>query len=175
MASGDTLFTLGARDTMPPGTLYATLDTVSDASTPTITFDVLDFSGGGTNEHADYLVKVPSHYAGTTGFTFQYSYAPDGSAGGTTEFEARVLKVADLDVLTGDLGMDGLTAATLTDTAPSTPTNKFNETATVALAKGDMSAEPAAGDFVVIRITRDTATDSNTDDAQVKFVYVTET
>lgn len=173
MASGDSLFTLTAQNALPPGTLYATQDTIADASTPTATIPVLDFDGS-TAEHADWLVAVPSQYGSTTGFTFQGFYASDGTNSGTVKWDLRVLQLNDLDILTGDLGIDGLTAASVTDTVPGTPINKLNVTATFALAKAD-AGTPAVGDLLYIRASRDTGTDTLADDAQLLGFHVTET
>ena len=173
MASGDTLFVLAPESSKPPSANPATFDTIADASTPNTEFLVLDFDGA-TAEHADWLVTVPSHYAGTTGFTFSYKYAPDGATAGTVKFDVRVVTLADLDILTADLGIDTQTAASVTDTVPATPTDKLNVTATTALAKANMGT-PAAGDRIIIRVSRDPATDTDTDDAQLLEVYVTET
>ena len=173
MATGDFLFWLLPQGSVPPTTLFATFDTIAEGSAPTAEILVLDFDGS-TNEHADWSVVIPSQYAGTTGFTFKVWYAPDGSAGGTTIWEIRGLQFNDLDILTGDLGIDGLTAGTVTDTAPATPTNKLNITATFALAKADMST-PAAGDLMLFRVTRNPVSDTNTDDAQLLAILVTET
>ena len=173
MASGDTLFVLDPQSSTPPGTVFATHDTISDGSSPTLTIPVLDFDGA-TDEHADWWRTVPSHYASTTGFTFSYKYAVDGTDVDIVELEFRVLKLADLDILTGDLGIDTQTAAALQDTPAATSTNKLNVTGTVALAKANMGT-PAAGDRIVIRVTRDISAATNTDDLQLVEVFVKET
>lgn len=173
MASGDTLFVLTPLDCTPPATLFATFDIIADTSTPALSIPVLDFDGA-TQEHMDWFVTIPSHYAGTTGFTFSFKYAPDGTAGGTTEFELRALHLDDLDILTGDLGVDTQTATTITDTAPATPINKLNYSTTGTMAKANFGSA-VAGDRLVIRCSRDPATDTNTDDAQLAEILVTET
>ena len=43
MSSGDVLFELLPSGGGPPGTVFATFDTVADASTPTIILPVYDF------------------------------------------------------------------------------------------------------------------------------------
>ena len=174
MASGDTLFILTPQGGHPPSANFATLDTVSDASTPNIVFLVADFDGGGTNESMDFVVNLPSQYSETTGLSFSIEYASDGTAAGTVEWEIRALEIADLDILTGDLGIDTQTATTITDTLPGTPINKFNITAFGTMAKANFSSA-AAGAKLLIRITRDTATDTSTDDAQLLTIFVKET
>lgn len=172
MASGDTLFILNPKGSGPTSANYATVDIVSDASTPNILFPVLDFDGA-TDEHADWIVTIPSNYAETTGFTFSYKYAMDGTDGDVVEIEFRVLHIDDLDTLTGDLGIDTQTAVTITDDPAATADN-FNYSTTGALAKASFgSATP--GDYLVIRATRDISVATNTDDLQLAEVLVKET
>ena len=173
MASGDQIIELLPRGAMPPGSDYATFDTVADASTPTIIFDVLDFRGATGDEHADWGFEVPTWYAGTTGWTFKYKYAVDGADVDIVDLGFRVLIIADLDILTADLLMDGKTAVSIQDT-PAGTANKFNYSATGALAKADMGT-PSIGQFVVVRGTRDITAATNTDDLQLKAVLITET
>lgn len=173
MASGDTLFVLDPLGSVPPATLFATRDTISDGSAPVATIPVLDFDGA-QDEHADWYLTIPSHYSGDTGFTFSYKYAVDGTDADAVQLEFRVLQLNDLDILTGDLGIDGLTSADLADTPATTPINKLNVTSTVALAKASMST-PAAGDRIIIRVTRDFDHAANTDDLQLLEVLVKDT
>lgn len=173
MASGDTLFVLGPLGGSPPSTSYATFDTIADTSTPPLIIPVLDFDGAA-NEHMDWYLTVPSHYASTTGFTFSYKYATDGADADLVDMEFRVLILADLDILTGDLGIDTQTAVSIQDTPPATPTNKLSYSTTGALAKASMGT-PSAGDRIVIRATRDISAATNTDDLQLLEIYVIET
>ena len=172
MASGDTLFQLFPQNSVPPSANYATHDTVSDASTPNIIVHVLDFDGA-TDEHMDWLVQIPSQYSDTTGFTFAYKYAMDGADVDIVEIEFRVLKIADLDILTADLGIDTQTAVAIQDT-PAGTADKFNVTATGALAKANFGSA-VKSDYIVIRATRDISAATNTDDLQLAAIYVTET
>jgi hypothetical protein len=173
MASGDTLFELFPHGSVPTPSAYATLDTVADASTPALTIPVLDFDGA-TDEHAEWYVTIPSQYGETTGFTFSYKYATDGADADLVEMEFRVLHIDNLDVLTGDLGIDTQTAVAIQDTPPATPTNKFSYSTTGALAKADFGSA-VAGNYIVIRATRDISAATNTDDLQLAEVLVTET
>lgn len=173
MASGDTLFVLTPIGSIPPSANFATLDTISDGSTPNLIIPVLDFDGA-TDEHMDWIREIPSQYAGTTGFTFKYKYAVDGTDVDIVEMEFRVLPILDLDILTADLGLDTQTAVAITDTPASTPINKLNVTGTGALAKASFGSA-VAGDLIVIRATRDISVATNTDDLQLVSVLVTET
>ena len=172
MASGDTLFELLPQMAIPPSANYATFDTVSDASTPNVIIPVLDFDGA-TDEHTDWLLQIPSQYGETTGFTFAYKYAVDGADVDIVEIEFRVLKIADLDILTADLGIDTQTPVAIQDT-PAGTADKFNVSGTGALAKANFGSA-APGDFIIIRATRDISAATNTDDLQLAAVYITET
>ena len=125
MASGDTLFVLTPLNCSPPSANAATLDTISDASTPNMIIPVLDFDGSAANEHMDWFVTIPEHYSETTGFTFSFKYAMDGTDGDAIELEFRALHIDDQTVLTGDLGMDGQTATLIVDD-PDATANDFN-------------------------------------------------
>ena len=174
MASGDTLFILNALNSTPPATLYATFDTITEASTPNAIIPVLDFDGT-SDEHADWHVVVPSHYAGTTGFTFKYTYAMDGTDADLVELEFRVAKIVDTEIATADQGIDTDTAVAIQDTPVATVTaDKVAVSPTGALAKAD-AGTPVAGEYIIIRCTRDVSAATNTDDLQLINVYVTET
>ncbi len=134
MASGDTLFVLSVLGSSQPSANYATPGIISDGSTPNIKIPVALFDGG-TNEHLDWVLTVPSHYAGTTGFDFKYKYAMDGVDADLVEAQFRVLKLADNDILSADLGIDTQTAVAIQDTPIATVTaNKYATSPTGALA-----------------------------------------
>jgi hypothetical protein len=155
-----------------PSSNYATHDIVQDASTPPIDIPVLDFDGAA-DEHADFHLTIPSHYSETTGFTFSYKYAMDGTDGDAVELEFRALKIVDQTVLTGDLGIDTQTATTITDD-PDATADDLNYSTTGTMAKANFGSA-VAGDRIVIRVTRDVSFATNTDDLQLMEVYVTET
>ena len=170
MASGNFLFGLLPADSIPTTTAFATLDTVSDGSTVVGQYLVLDYAGATADEHAEWEVVVPSHYAGG-GLTFVIVYAMDGSVGAAVQFELRAIKTVDGDTLTSE----NLQAATLTDITD-TPgsTNVVNYTASGSITHAN-AGSPAAGDLLRIRISRDFDHASNADDAQFIAAYVTET
>lgn len=172
MASGDTLFILVPQGSSPPSANFATLDTVADASTPTLIIPVLDFDGN-TDENMDWFVTIPSNYSGTTGFTFSFKFAMDGTDGDIVEIEFRALHIDDQTVLTGDLGIDTQTATTITDD-PDATANDFNYSTTGTMAKANFGSA-VAGDFIVIRATRDESVADNQDDLQLAEILVTET
>ena len=172
MASGDTLFVLLPHGSIPTPTIYATLDTVADTSTPPLTIPVLDFDGAA-DEHADWYVTIPSHYSETTGFTFSYKYAMDGTDGDQVEMAFSVLHIDDQTVLTGDLGMDTSPQVAITDD-PDATADDFNYSTTGTLSKGSFNSA-APGDYIVIRASRDISVAVNTDDLQLAEILITET
>ena len=171
MASGDTLFILTPQASTPPATLFATLDTITELSTPNASIPVLDFDGNA-DEHMDWWATVPSQYAGG-GFTFSMKYAMSGSDGSAVEMEFRVMKLQDSDDLSSDLTIDGQTAATLQDTPISTA-DDLNYTATIGLSHANADS-PAVNDRIVIRATRDESFADNQDDLQLLEILVLET
>ena len=174
MASGDTLFNLRPQGSVPPATLFATLDTITEVSTPNSIIPVLDFDGA-TAEYADWHLLVPSHYSGTTGFTFQYTYAMDGSDVDLVDLEFSVALLADTEIATADQGLDTATPVSIQDTPIVTVTaDKVAVSPTGALAKSNMGT-PVAGNYIIIRCERDVAAAANGDDLQLLAIYVTDT
>jgi hypothetical protein len=172
MASGNTLFALYPKGHSPTVTLGATFDTISDASTPASITEVLDFDGAAQDEHAEWNVTVPSQYAGG-GFNVVIKYAMSGTDADAVQFEVRMLKLGDTADLDTDLGMDTQTATDITDT-PTGTANAMMVTSAGAVTHSN-AGSPSAGDHMRIRITRDYDHASNTDDAQLVAVYITET
>ena len=172
MATGDILFILRPQSSIAPSANAATLDTIADASTPTTFIPVLDFDPS-TDEHRDWHVTVPSQYSGR-GFTISWKGGTDNTSVGTFELEIRCVKVKDAGVMTADLGIDAATEVAITDTPPATPQDKLNYSTTGALDHAN-AGSPSAGDYLVIRATRDTATDTNTGDLQLAEILIVET
>ena len=172
MASGDTLFVLEPLGAIAPSANFATLDTVADASTPNTYFVVLDFDTT-TAEHADWHVTVPSHYSGG-GFTVSWKGGTDNTSTGTLQIDVRCVNISDATVMTADQGLDTATAVTLSDTPPATPQDKLNYSATGTLSHAN-AGSPSAGDYLIIRASRNVATDTNTGDLQLAEILIVET
>ena len=132
---------------------------------------VLDFDAT-TAEFMDWFTTVPSHYDGG-GFTISWKGGTDNTSVGTLIVETRMVVIADGTILTGDLGLDAATAVSITDTPPTTPINKMNQSATGALSHAN-AGSPSPGDRVGIRVTRTTAS-TNTGDLQLNEVLILET
>ena len=145
MASGNTLFILTPQGGTPPATLFATLDTLTETSTPNATIPVLDFDGS-TDEYMDWHVVVPSHYGGTTGFTFKYTYAMSGVDVDLVELEFSIAKIVDLEIATDDQGLDTATPVPIQDTPIVTVTqDKVAVSPTGTLAKASAGTPVPGG------------------------------
>ena len=170
MASGNTIWVLEPLGGSPPATLFATLGTIADASTPQATLIVLGFDPT-TAEFMDWFETVPSHYDGG-GFTISFKGGTDNTSVGVFTVEVRIVKLADAVILTGDLGLDAAVAVTLTDTPPATPINKLNYSAAGTLSHAN-AGSPDKGDRMGIRVKRNAT--GNTGDLKLSEVLILET
>jgi len=172
MATTDTIFILEPMMSVQPATLGATLDTIADTSTPVGYTVVLDFDTS-TQEFAYWFVTCPSHYDGG-GFTVSWKGGTDNTSVGTFELEVGAIVIADATILTGDLGIDASTRTPITDTPPTTPINKMNQSTTGTITHAN-AGSPSAGSRMVWCAARDTATDTNTGDLQLLEILILET
>jgi hypothetical protein len=76
--------------------------------------------------------------------------------------------------MNGDFQIDTATETPVTDTPPTTPQWKINYSTTNTMTHSN-AGSPSAGDFIIIRATRDTATDTNTGNLLLQSILVTET
>ena len=171
MATTDTLFVLTPQAGTPPATLYATLDTIADISTPAAAIPVLDFDAT-TAEWMYWHVTMPSHYDGG-GVTISWKGGTDTANAGTLELEIGAIVIADATTLTGDLGLDTATRVGISDT-PAATANQMNQSGTGTLTHANIGS-PSAGDRMIWVATRDTATDTNTGDLQLQEILILET
>lgn len=171
MATTNTMFILEPRAYTPPATLFATLDTIADSSTPVLSIPVLDFDAT-TAEFADWFVTVPSHYAGG-GFTVSWKGGTDADDTGSLILDVIITVIADAAILTGDLGADTGTAAAMSDTPPATPINKLNYSATATITHAN-AGSPSVGNRLIIRAARNIA-DNNGGDLQLAEILILET
>ena len=172
MATTDTIWVLTPASAVPPATLAATPDTITELSTPNATVRVLDFDGAA-DEHMDWFVTVPSHYGGG-GFTISFKGGVDGTDVDIVEMEIRMKPIADGTDLSSDLGIDLLTAVAIQDTPPATPADKLNYSTTGTLTHAN-AGSPAVDAQMVIRGTRDISAATNTDDLQLAEILIKET
>ncbi len=172
MASGDTLLILTPFHNSPPATLYATFDTLTGAATPAESVPVLDFDDT-TAEYADFYCVLPTTYAGG-GLTVILGYSTVDTTD-VVDWECAIRRVADdaedLDTTAHSYDFNGVV-----DTAPSV----IGEVAyaTITFTSGADMDSLAAGEYFILRVTRDPTPDSGTDvtgDASLHFIHVKET
>ena len=163
MASGNVIFTLLPHGSLPTTTAYATLDTLSDASTVVGVIPCLDFKGAANDTHAEWIECVPTQYA-AGGINWKVHYAPAGVQTGVVQFEVRAFKLVDGDTITS-LNLQAKTAIDINDT-PTGTTNQIHVTTTGTLTDTNMG-NPTVGDYVRIRVSRDFDHDAMSDDVQV--------
>lgn len=173
MATTQTIFPLDTRGYVPTGTLSATLDVVEDAAAapPTSLTPVLVFITA-TTHYAEWKEQVPSHYDGG-GFTWSYKGGTDGTATGAVHMDLAMKVIPDNTALDGDLGMDSQTVSSIDDAQVATANDlQYSTTNTLSHAN---AGSPSPGDYVIIRLLRDTAGDSNADDMQISKLLILET
>ncbi len=171
MASGDLLFVFLAGDNRPPGTNFATPDTITAA---TGIRDVLDFigSGGSADESAIFPGVWPPQYGGG-GIDAVVHYSTDGTSVGAVQWEISVEVLQDTDDQDAG-GQDFGTATDITDTPSTATANILDITAAGAVSHANCGS-PSSGDGMRLKATRDHDHATNTDDAQLSKIVVTET
>ena len=172
MATTNTLFILTPQNSIPPATLFATLDTIPDASTPNALTPVLKFDPTTAWWAHWPSLTMPSHYDGG-GLTISWKGGTDNTSVGTLILDMRMVVIADATILTGDLTVDGAHTS-ITDTPPATPINKMNQSVTGAITHSN-AGSPSPGDKVIFSTVRDVATDTNTGFLQLLEILILET
>ena len=173
MASGDTLLILTPHSNAPPATLFATLDEIVGASTPAENIPVLDFDDT-TQEYADFLCVMPEHYGGG-GLTIDFMWSAAEAASDVCEWQIALRRIADdaedLDTTAHTYAYNAVVA---------TAAGTIGEVAydTITFTDGVDMDSVAAGDYFLLRITRDPSPSSGTDvtgDASLHAIHVKET
>ena len=171
MASGDPLFELFPKSSVPTTTVAAAPDTMPDGSTVVGQISVLDYAGAVADEHGEWSKKMPPQYSGG-GLTFEIEYAMDGTDGSDIQFEVRAIQQIAGDAI-GSQDLQGQTATDITDT-PNGTADIHDVTPTGAITHAN-AGSPAIGDYVRMRISRDFDHAANADKAQFISCLVTET
>ena len=173
MASGDTLLILMPQHCSPPGTTFATFDTVTGTSTPAERIPVLDFND--TNQqYADFYCVMPQNYDGG-GLTCIVGYSAAETSTDVIDWEIAIRAVPD-DAEDLDTTAHTYQYNDVVDTAPSAVGEVGY--ATITFTDGADMDSVAAGEYFILRLTRDPTPNSGTDvtgDASMHFVHVKET
>ncbi len=175
MASGDILLDIpAAQGGVPTGTLYATQDTITGASTPAEAIPVLDFDDT-TQEYIDFYCQMPPHYAGTTGVTVRVIFSAAEAATDVVAWQAAFRRIADdaedLDTTAHTYDYNEVVA-----TAPSVVGEVAYDD--ITFTDGADMDSVVANDYFILRVTRDPTPSSGTDvtgDASLHMVRITET
>ncbi len=173
MASGDSLLILLPVSSIAPATTYATFDTMVGTSTPAESIPVLDFDDT-TQEYADFYCVMPEHYDGG-GITATIVFSAAEAATDVVEWQLAFRRVADdaedLDTTAHTYDYNAVVA-----TAPSAVGEVAYDNITFT-AGADMDSV-VAGDYFILRVTRDPTPSSGTDvtgDASLHAIHVKET
>jgi hypothetical protein len=162
MASGDTLLIFTPLHNEPPSANYATLDLRNY-------HPVLDFDGG-TNESAIFSGVMPRHYSGG-GLTVNIHWASDGT-GGDVDWDVDLERIGDSQQ---DIDSDGFVGANSTDGTSEPATAGNVEITAVTFTDGADMDSIAVGEGFRMKVTRDAASDTGTNDVQLVFVEIKET
>jgi len=173
MASGDFIVGLEAEAfTETDGaTNPATFDTFAAASGFRVVLDFIG-SGGAADEHAIAKFYMPSNYAGG-GLDTVVWYSTDGTSVGAVDWEVSFEVVQDDDDQDAG-GQDFGTVTSVADTPATATANFVNKTAAAAVSHANCGS-PAVGDRMRVKIARDYDHATNTDDAQLHGIYISET
>lgn len=172
MASGDTLLILTPLDNTPPATLYATLDTVTGASTPAESVPVLDFDDT-TAEYADFYCMMPRNYGGG-GLTLTFAWSA-AAAANTAVLRAAFRRVQD------DAEDLDTTAQTydFNTTGALTPASAVGEVAydSLTFTDGADMDSVSVGEYFILRVGRAPADANDTlvGDASLHAIEIKET
>lgn len=153
-----TLLPFGPLNAEPPASNYAIPDTDND--TP-----VSDFPGAGTNKSVVFSSRMPQAYSGGT-LTADLLVTCDGTSG-NMDWDVEVEAIADGE----DMGADSFDTVNSVDNTNVPGTAGQRATVSVTLTNKD---SVAAGDRVRFRVTRDTASDTNTDNCQLWHMEIQE-
>lgn len=174
MASGDTLLVLTPAAASLPAATFATFDAMAGTSTPAESILVLDFDDT-TQEYADFYCVMPAAYSGSTGITCTIMWSAAEAATDVVEWQIALRRVADdaedLDTTAHTYDYNAVVA---------TAASAIGEVAydNITFTDGADMDSVTAGDYFILRITRDPTPSSGTDvtgDASLHAIYVKET
>ena len=173
MASGNSLLALFPYDAIPTATLYATLDVVVGASTPVENIPVLDFDDT-TQEYTDFYCVMPEHYGGG-GITITVMFSAAQAATDVVAWQAAFRRVAD-DAEDLDTTAHTYVYNEVIATAPSVVGEVAYDN--ITFTDGADMDSVVAGDYFILRVTRDPTPSSGTDvtgDASIHAIHIKET
>lgn len=163
MASGDTLLIFTALNNEPPSSNYATLDTRNGHF-------CLDFDKT-TNESAIFRGIMPRHYGGG-GVTVYLHYSMTTVESGDIDWDVSFERIGD-QVL--DIDGDSFASAQSVDNTTVPATTGLVDVVAVPFTDGAQMDSVAVGEQFRIKVTRDAASDTADNDAELLAVEIKET
>jgi len=172
MASGDTLIIVTPMQSVPPATIFATLDTVTGTSTPVEAIPVLDFDDT-TQEYIDFYLFMPRHYGGN-GIDIEIVFSAAETSTDVVAWQAAFRRIEDD---TDDLDTTAHTYVfnEVIATAPSVVGEVAYDV--ITFTDGTDMDSVTAGDYFVLRVSRDPTPSSGTDvtgDASLHIIEIRE-
>lgn len=166
MATTNLLAYFDALSGQPPATNYATLDIRNGVT-------VLDFDDS-TDESIDFGGYMPAHYSGG-GFTVVIGWMATTATSGTISLDVAFKSVTD-DA--DDLDTKAYAAVNNANPTTASATGEVDYV-TITFTDGADSNSVAAGEYFMLRVTRDangtTSTDNLVGDMELVFVAIKET
>lgn len=161
MATGDTMNIFTALNNVPPTTNFASLGFRNRHA-------VLEFDGA-TNESAVFEGILPNHYNGG-GLTVYIHWACAGTSG-DVDWDGQIERVNDAF----DLDADSFAAVQSVDNTAVPGNSGVLDVVSIAFTSGAQMDSLTAGEAYRLKITRDAVSDTNTNNALITRVEVTET
>jgi hypothetical protein len=160
MALGDTLVIWGPLSGLPPASGYATLDVRNGHA-------VLDFDAAA-DESVVFGAVLPAHYGGGD-LAIELHWTSTSATSGNVRWLAAVEKTSGADIDADGFG----TASAATAAAPASAGTLTKTTLNVSAGA---AGNPAAGDALRLKITRDAddAADTMADDAELWAIHLSE-
>lgn len=162
MATGDTLLIFGPQANQPPTSNYATLDTRNNHL-------VLDFDDT-TNESAVFSGVLPRNYGGG-GVTVYLHYVMTSATTGDIDWDAAFERIGDAQQ---DIDSDGFAAVQSVDNTTVDGTSGNVDIVSIAFTAGAQMDSVAAGEAFRLKVTRDSASDTATGDAELLAIEIKE-
>jgi hypothetical protein len=169
MASGNTLLHIPALSGSPPATLAAQFDFIAGTSTPAESIPVIAFDPT-TVEYMDFRYKMPQNYAGggVTAIICSGAGTTTGTLQWAIAFRAFKDDADDLDTTAKTYDYNTVNIATLANVVGEVTYDN------ITFTNGADMDSLAAGDEFILRIRRDTGSDTASTDAYLHGIELRE-
>ena len=173
MATGDSLLLLGPSNGTPPATLYATFGVMDGASTPAEAILILKYDDT-TQKYIDFYCVMPEHYDGG-GITLTVMFSANDVASDVIEWQAAFRRIAD-----DSEDLDSTAHTYVYNAVVATVPSVIGEVAydNITFTNGAEMDSVVAGDYFILRVTRDPTPSSGTNAAgngEIHILHMKET